>query len=108
MVSGAVLTADPPGSWGVQRVDGHELDPELLHPFDDAVQLGLIAHRTGENGGAVPALHAHAVEQHAEVIAELAAHDELVGPLRRVRRHRGRSLAEGWVSCHHLDGASPR
>ena len=62
-----------------ERVDGHQLDAELLDPLDEAVQVRLVAHGAGEDGVARrPRSRRMPSNSSAEAIADLTAEHELV------------------------------
>ena len=59
-------------------LDGEKLEPELLDPFDVAVQLRLVDDLSGDDGRALDAFHLHTVEEVGEARVELAANDEAI------------------------------
>ena len=70
------------------RVDGFELNAQLLDLLDEAEQVRLIGHLAGQHRHARKPLQLHAFKQESERIAKLPAKDKPVpAALRRVAAH---------------------
>ena len=62
----------------LDRIDGYELDAQLLDLVDESEQVRLIGHPAGQHRHARKPLQAHAVKQESERIAQLPAKDKPV------------------------------
>ena len=70
------------------RVDGYELNAQLLDSLDEPEQVHLIGHLAGQHRHARKPLQLHAVKQESERIAQLPAKDKPVpAALRPVAVH---------------------